>query len=93
MRTECCRCRCRYFVLLYCCCCCSHRVPDGNYCWFIGSDSSAFFLFKHELFFNVPLGSTVAFTASILPTSSVIMGMRGAKAAVTRRGEAPLVPW
>ena len=44
-----------------------HRVPDGrNCCWFIGSDSIQCFLCLHTwLAFNVPLGSTVAFTASI----------------------------
>ena len=44
-----------------------HRVPDGKIvCWFIESGSSVFFLFTQTRFtFNVLLGSTVAFTASI----------------------------
>ena len=44
-----------------------NRVPDGrNYCWFIGSGSIQCFLSLHKwLAFNVPLGRTVAFTASI----------------------------
>jgi len=44
-----------------------HRVPDGQICcWLIESDPSVFFLFiQTRLLFNVPLGSTVAFAASI----------------------------
>ena len=44
-----------------------YRVPDGQICcWFIESDPSVFFLFIQTRFiFYVPLGSTVAFTASI----------------------------
>ena len=47
-----------------------HCVPDVQMCcWFIGSDSSVFFLLIQTwLSFKVPLGSIlVAFTASILP--------------------------
>ena len=42
-------------------------MPVGKVCcWFNESDSGAFFLFiKTRFFFNVPLGSTVAFTPSI----------------------------
>ena len=46
-----------------------HRVPDcKKSSWFIESDSShCFFLFKHGFFLMyVPLGGTLAFTASIL---------------------------
>ena len=44
-----------------------HRLPDGQICcWFIESDPSLFFLFIQTRFlFNTPLGSTVAFAASI----------------------------
>ena len=45
-----------------------HRVlPDDKFCcWFVESDPSVFFLFIQTRFlFDVPLGSTVAFTASI----------------------------
>ena len=69
------------------------RVPDGKICcWFIESDSSVFFLFiQTRYILNVLLGSTVAFTASIflLKTSSVIAGMRGAKAAVSPPRRSP----
>ena len=62
-----------------------HRVPEGVLCrWFIESDSinSVFFLFiQSQFIFNVPLGSTIAFTASIC--LYVMTGMRGAKAAVS----------
>ena len=53
-----------------------HRVPHGeNCCWLIESDSSVFFLL------NVPLGSTVASTASICLYYIIgLTGMRGAKA-------------
>ena len=49
--------------------------------WFVASDCSVFFLFiQTRYIFNVPLGSNVAFAASIcLRTSSVITGMRGAQ--------------
>ena len=44
-----------------------HCVPEGQIgCWFIESDLSVFFLFiQTGYIFNVPLGGTVAFTASI----------------------------
>ena len=43
-----------------------HRVPDGTFCWFTEFDSSPFLLFIPTRFiFSGPLGSTVAFTASI----------------------------
>ena len=76
-------------VLLYCCCCCScsgcsSSCPDGEKCCSIESDSCVFFLFiQTRYIFYVPLGSTVAFTASIClhcSTFSIITGMHGAKA-------------
>ena len=46
-----------------------HRVPDGKnwFCWFSGPDFQSFFFspFNHKFTLNVPLGSTVAFTASV----------------------------
>ena len=44
-----------------------HRVPDGNICCrFIEFDASIFFLFvQTRSIFNAPLGSAVAFSASI----------------------------
>ena len=61
-----------------------HRVPGGQTCcWFIESDPIVFFFFIQTRFIpHVPLGSTVAFTASIclLVSSSAIADIRGAKA-------------
>ena len=61
--------------VLYCSCCswCCLRMLFVIACqmaklllWFISSDSSVLFLFIETRFnFNVPLGSTVAFTASM----------------------------
>ena len=48
-----------------------HCLPDGkSCCWFIESDPpSVFFLFIQTRFiFDVPLGSTVVFSASIFFT-------------------------
>ena len=43
-----------------------HRVLDGRICcWFIESAPSVFSSFKCDLHLMVPLGNTVAFTASI----------------------------
>ena len=42
------------------------RVPNGHVrCWYIESDSSIFLLNQTRFFFDVLLGSAVAFTASI----------------------------
>ena len=65
-----------------------HRVSDGkNCCWFIESDSiqCAFFLFKHDLcLMYVPLGSMPHLRPRFAyATSSVITGMRGARAGVS----------
>ena len=50
-----------------CCCCSSSCAGKQNLLlWFIASDCSVFFLFIQTRFiFNVPVGSTVAFTESI----------------------------
>ena len=74
-------------VLLYCCCCCSLvlmlfvivcRMELLLLC-FIASDSSVFFLLIQTRY--VPLGSTVAFTASIYVSYrsyiSYILGSNG----------------
>ena len=71
-----------------------HRVPDGRICcWFIESDPSASFLFsfKRDLFLMVVrLGSTWCRIYGLdLPTSSVITGMRGAKAGVSSPWRSP----
>ena len=98
MHTECCcRCMCCYAAVVAAAAvllaAVRRRVPDGKICcWFIESDSSVFFLFiQTRYILNVLLGSTVAFTASIflLKTSSVIAGMRGAKAAVSPPRRSP----
>ena len=64
-----------------------HRVADSkNCCWFIEYDSIQCFIssFKHDIFIMyVPLGSTVAFSASIcLYYILGSYGMRGAKTGV-----------
>ena len=48
-------------------CCCSSPCAGWQICcWFIASDSTVLFLFFQRRFsFNLPLDSTVAFTASI----------------------------
>ena len=74
-----------------------HRVTDGKiYCSFVESDSRFFFLFiRTPCIFHVPLGSTVACTASIYLsyntyyTSSVTAGMRGAKAGISLPRRSP----
>ena len=99
----CCRCCCS--ALLYCCCCCccgsSAAVSCccssscAGWCWFIESDPSFFFLFiQTRLIFEVPLGGTVSHLRSrfAYSTSSVIAGMRGAKAGVIPpRGRPPRI--
>ena len=67
MMTECCCCSvCCYTAVVAAAAAVHHRVPDGNKCfWFIEADFSVFFLFIQNNVFNVPLGGTVAFTASI----------------------------
>ena len=66
-------------VLLHCCVAATavlllaaadrHRVPDGKvqslWLWSIESDSSVLSLHSNTICFYVPLGSAVAFTASI----------------------------
>ena len=66
-RCCCCSCFCYRLLLLRLAAGVCHAVPDGNFCcWFIESDPSVFFLFiQTRYIFNVPLGSNVAFTASI----------------------------
>ena len=78
-------------VLLYWCCCCCHRAPDGQICC-CGSlhliPVFSFFSFKHDIFSMYPLAvlshlQQRFFTYSTYHTSSVIAGMRGAKAGVS----------
>ena len=87
------------------CCCGSYFIATAACCYFPPSSAGwqkmllcnlipvrYFSSFKHDCFFYVPLGSTVAFTTSICPhyyTSSVIAGMRGAKAGVRRPRRSP----
>ena len=102
----CCCCCCCSWVCCYntavaaaatACCCCSSSCAGWQslLLWFVASDSSVFFLFiKIRFIFNVPLDSTIAFTASIFTynayhTSSVITGMRGAKAGVSPPRQSP----
>ena len=60
-----------------------HRVPDGQICcWFIESDPSVFFSFKRDLFLMHPLAILCRIYGLDSPTSSVIKGMRAAKAGV-----------
>ena len=68
-----------------------HRVPDGQICCcFIKSDPSDVFL-KRDLFFMVPLGSTVSHVhPRLICTYSVITGMRGAKAGVSPPRRTPV---
>ena len=57
------------------------------------SDFSVFVLFTQTGFiFNVPLGSTVAFTASIFLQPRSLRACAEPRRASARRGEAPLVP-
>ena len=62
-----------------------HRVPDGQICcWFIDSDPSVFFIFNQTRFILMhPLAVPYRIDGLDLPTSSVITGMRGAKAGVS----------
>ena len=77
------------------CCCCSSSCAwwQDLFPWFTASDPSVLFLFiPTRCIFNVPLGSTVAFSASLFfPYISYIIGtgMRGTKAGVSPPRRSP----
>ena len=81
MNTECCCCCC---CVLLCCFCCSAGWPN-LFPWFIESDPSILFLFHSRTIFFLmyPLAVLCRLYSLDLPTSSVITGMRGAKAGVS----------
>ena len=95
MHTECCCRRC------FCSVCCytavvaaavRHRVPDGPFrCWLnlVPVYSFSLFSFKRDLFSMYPLAILCRIYGRDLPTSSVITGMRGAKAGVRPPWQSP----